>query len=515
MSAKVYRLPSQAAPHRRQWDAAKIGPLTADWPSYSLPIDSDIRYALGTIRSRCRNLAQNSDHAKGFLRIVRNNIVGAQGYVLQSRAMTAGGKPDLKARQAHEAEWRAWGQKGNCEVTGKFSWKSLCRHAIETAARDGESFIRILRPWPNRWGMTLQVVDAEAVDVMYSGEHQGHEVRMGVELDAWRRPVAYHILAEPTIMQSSYRTSGDRFRVPAEEMLHVFLPEFSHQTRGVPWLAVAAGRLRMIQGAEDAELTASRASAAKFAAYEAHEWAPPEFQPDPSLLDQYGKPLSADPGAFQQEMAPGSMEVVPRGYALKMIDPQHPNTAMPGFLKWGLRSVSTGMGVSYNTLGNDAEGVNYTSLRFFLGVERDHWMEMQDWFQDDFPEPIRQVWTRDQVAYGNLLSRPGREGQWDEVYWQPRRWDGPDPMKQAEADQKELEIGAATLHQVLARKGLDFDDTIAERIQELASVKALAEAAGLTLADVLPYLTGGKVPPAQTKQKAEPENGEEDTNESD
>jgi lambda family phage portal protein len=489
MNARILHLPKT-----RQWDVAKSGPLTADWSPSSPPIDSDIRYALRTIRARCRNLAQNSDHAKGFLRIVRNNVVGPQGYVLQSRAVTVGGKPDQRARDTYEGEWKAWGKRGNCDVTGKFSWNGICRHVIETVARDGECFIRILRPWANKWGVALQIVDADAVDALYVGEYQGREVRMGVELDEWRKPVAYHLLSEPTLNQSSYNANGDRVRIPAEEMLHVFLPEFSHQTRGIPWLAVAAGRLRMIQGTEDAELTASRASAAKFAAYEAHEWAPPEFQPDPSLVDQYGKQISSDPGAFQQEIAPGAMEIVPRGYSLKMIDPQHPNANMGGFLKWGLRSVATGMGVSYNTLGNDAEGVNYTSLRFFLGVERDNWMEMQEWFMDEFPEPVRQAWTDDQVAYGTLVSRPGREYQWDNVYWQPRRWDGPDPAKQADADQKELEMGATTLHRVLARKGEDFDDTMNERVQELAAIKAAAVAAGLTLEEVLPYISKSIAP---------------------
>ena len=483
-TAKILPLPTG----KRQWKTAKLDPLTADWTSFSRPIDQDIRHGLTTIRARARDLAQNSDHAKGFLRIVRNNIVGATGFVLQSRAELANGSPDKRQRTQVESEWKAWGRRGNCEITGKFTWRGLQRHVIETAARDGEAFVRILRPYRNRWGMTLQIIDPETVDIQYNGEYGGNEVRMGVEIDADRRPVAYHLLSEPTMAQSSYRTAGERYRIPAEEMLHVFLPEFCWQTRGVPWLAVAAARLHMITGTEDAEVTASRASAAKFAAYEAEEWAPAP-EPDPKgLVDADGNPLSTDPGQFVQDIAPGMMEIAPYGYRLKLLDPAHPNSAMPDFLKWGLRSVSTGMGVSYNTLGNDAEGVNYTSLRFFLGVERDNWMELQDWFEGELPEPVRSLWTADQFNYGNLTSRPGREAELDNVYWQPRRWDGPDPAKQSTADRQDLEIGSTTLTEILARKGRDFDDVLAERIEELKRVKEAAEAEGLNLQDVLPYL---------------------------
>ncbi|AHF05511.1 hypothetical protein MARPU_09555 [Marichromatium purpuratum 984] len=472
----------------RQWNAAKFSAQHADWNVASRPVDVDIRHGLSLLRARARELYQNSDHARGFVRIVRNNIVGAPGFVLQSRAKRANGKPDQRLRAAVEREWEAWGRRGICEASRKFSWRQLQRHVVETVARDGEAFVRLLPKGFNRWQLALQVIDPEAVDVNFNGEHEGREIRMGVELDEWRAPVAYWIVAESRLYQSSYRV-GDRYRVPADEMIHIYMPEFFWQTRGVPWMATAASRLHMIQGTEDAEVTASRASAAKFAAYEAKEFAPqPQPAPGSPLVGVDGQPLNGDPGCFAQDLAPGSMEVVPWGYELKLLDPQHPNSAMPEFLKWGLRSVSTGLGVSYNTLGNDAEGVNYTSLRFFLGVERDHWMEGQDWFQSEFPDVVFTAWMDHQIQLGTFGDRRGRELELFNIQWQPRRWEGPDPAKQASADETELANGSTTLHDIAARKGRDFDDLVSQRITELSDIKAKAEAAGLTLSDVLPAL---------------------------
>lgn len=500
-TAKVLRFPAA-----RQWTAAKFSAQHADWNVYSRPIDVDIRFGLATLRARARELAQNSDHAKGFLRIVRNNIVGAPGFQLQSRATRANGKPDAQTRTAIEREWLEWGRRGNCEISGKFSWRGLQRHVIETIARDGEAFIRILDQAPNRWGFALQVVDPEAVDIDFSGEYQGREIRMGVEIDGYRRPVAYWLREEPRLNTSSYR-NGTRFRVPADEMLHCFLPEFSWQTRGVPWMAVSAARLHMMQATEEAEVTAARASSAKFAGYEANEWAPQPETPvgaGQQLVDASGNPIaSSDPGRFSQDVAPGSMEVVPYGYSLKYFDPQHPNAQMPEFLKWNLRSLSTGLGVSYPTLGSDPNGVNYTTLRFFLGVERDHWMEGQDWFQDELPDPIRRRWTDNQIALGTVPYRPGRADQLHAVKWQPRRWEGPDPAKQADADATELTNGTTTLTEIHARKGRDFDDALAERMQELAKIGEAAAAIGLTLQDVMPLLAGKAPAAARPKPSQE------------
>jgi lambda family phage portal protein len=339
--------------------------------------------------------------------------------------------------------------------------------------------------------------------VQHNGEYEGREIRMGVEIDGWRRPVAYWLREEPRLYQSSYAI-GERFRVPASEMLHIFLPEFCAQTRGAPWLSVAMARLHQMRGIEDAELQASRASAAKFAAYEAN----PEFvtAPEPQhdshgpILGADGQPLTTDRGQFAQDIAPASMEVVPWGYSLKMLDPQHPNSAIGDLLKWSARSVSTGIGVSYNTLGNDAEGVNYTSLRFFLGVEHDNWMESQDWFESEFPEPVADAWT--EAARFTLTEMVKLIGE-DQLHarkWQPRRWDGPDPAKQAKADTDELTIGTTTLTEIAARKGRDLDDMIAERIRELTKIREAAEAAGLTLADVLPMMAPKVAAPAPTEE---------------
>jgi lambda family phage portal protein len=483
-------------PHR-QWSAAKVTAINSDWPIYQRPIDVDVRHAITTIRARARELAQNADHARGFLRIARNNLVGKPGFVLQSRAQTARGTPDDRLRAAIESAWLAWGERGSCEVSGKFNWRQLQRHVAETVVRDGEAFLRVIVGADNPSAFALQVIDPAAVDESYNGTWQGRDVRMGVELDDFRKPIAFHLYGESPITAGTYRTGTDRFRVPAEEIIHVYLPEFCWQTRGVSWLAVGAGRMHMITGTEDAEVTASRASAAKFAAYEAKEWAPaPEPRQD-GLVDVYGRPLMNDPGSFAQDIAPGTTEVVPYGYELRLLDPQHPNSRMPDFLKWALRSVSTGWGCSYNTLGNDAEGVNYTSLRFFLGVERDNWMELQDWLQDDLIERVYGRWAETQLRLGTLPVRPGRERELYRNHWQARRWDGPDPKKQADADEKELSIGSTTLHEICARKGRDFDDLIDERVRELSAIKALAEAAGLTLQDVLPLLAKSATAPTQ------------------
>ena len=87
---------------------------------------------------------------------------------------------------------------------------------------------------------------------------------MGVEVDDFGKAVTYHLLGEhPGDHEFANSYSRKHVRVPADQMLHVFLPERAHQTRGVPMLATAIGALKMLHGYREAELVAARVAASK------------------------------------------------------------------------------------------------------------------------------------------------------------------------------------------------------------------------------------------------------------
>ena len=74
-------------------------------------------------------------------------------------------------------------------------------------------------------------------------------------------------------------------------------------------------------------------------------------------------------------------------------------------------------------------------------------------------------------------------------YWQPRGWDWIDPAKDVEADKSAIDAGLGTITAALAKKGLDFKETIDKRAEEQAYIKKM----GVTI-----VLSTQKQPPAQT-----------------
>lgn len=454
-SDDAVRMADYTPKKKRSYDGAQISNLTARMTTQPKPIDFDIKRGLRVLRARSRHEAQNNDYVRRFLSLVKANVIGAPGIAMQARVIDPAGRPDPLANAAIDEGWKAWCKKGVADVTGKLSWKMIQRLYIETMARDGEVLIRKIRNWRgNKFRFALQFLDSELLDVEHDMElSSGNVIRMGVELNEWRRPVAYHLLSTKKT-DDDYTHNGKRYiRVSADEIYHDFLPEWNWQTRGVPWIASGLLRLNMLAGYEEAELVASRAGASKFAVYEKIDDEAPILDPN-NQFEKDGK------GQFVQDFESGTVEITPEGYKLNLIDPQHPNSAYKDFVKACLRGISSGLGASYNSLANDLEGVNYNSLRKGALDERDMWMLLQEYVIESFCEEVKNDWLNMSLLAKamTIMGRPlkvEREENYQRVAWQPRRWPWVDPLKEMAAHEKAFENKIRSPQSVIREMGED------------------------------------------------------------
>ena len=85
---------------------------------------------------------------------------------------------------------------------------------------------------------------------------------MGVEIDARRKPVAYHLYKNhPNDLGTGQ--SNETIRVPADEVIHAFIRQRPEQTRGYPFVASVMSNIKMLNGYYEAEIVAARVSSAK------------------------------------------------------------------------------------------------------------------------------------------------------------------------------------------------------------------------------------------------------------
>jgi lambda family phage portal protein len=200
---------------------AQVTRLTADWAAGLFSADQEIRSDLSTLRARARTLVRNNSHASGFVNELATNVIGPDGIMLQAKVRTTGG--DLVKRTNDEIErgWREWSMPENASADGHDDWVESQRMIIKTIAVEGEIFIRRLKYFDNDFGYTLQVIDADLVDDRFNrpASETANAVKMGVEVNQWNRPVAYHVWTRHMGDQGP----RERVRISANEITHLFI----------------------------------------------------------------------------------------------------------------------------------------------------------------------------------------------------------------------------------------------------------------------------------------------------
>lgn len=473
MSAKILQHPALL---KRAFESAGLNPALAGWISAAVPPDVDIYTGLRALRARSREAAQNDDHLRYFLELLENNVVGHQGIAVQAKPRLSTGKVDKAAAARIESAWEAQSELGTWDVTGLLSRTEFDQLGVRTAAQDGEVLIRIHEmDADSPTGFSVELIDAEALDLDYNAQlANGNVVRMGIEMSQRRRPIAYHLFRETPYLGGGYASGysrTDRVRVPADELLHAYLPKLVWGTRGVPWAHTALRRMKMLGGYEEAAITAARAAACKSGAYEAHEWAK-DYAP--------GNPAASkdEQGRFVQDLEPGSSEVVPFGYQLKSLDWQWPNTEHGIFIKDCLRGIACGLGVSYNLLANDLEGVNYSSLRQGTLVERDQWRKIQAWWINRVTKPIYRRWLSYAVRSGQISKGSGLSYPLDRLpalqvaTFTGRSWPWVDPVKDQQANAIAVSARTRSISDVIRESGKDPEE-VWDEIE--ADLKALSD----------------------------------------
>lgn len=345
----------------RSYDAARRNRLTNDFTTVNTSANWEMRRSLRYLRARSRNLARNNDYVKKFLSMVRNNVAGPAGMKLQARAMTPRGELDRELNRQVERAWQRWAHCENASLNGRLSWVEIQRKAVTLVARDGECVIRMMVA-DNEFGFALKFYSADWLDETFSERLPGgNRVIMSVELDADDRPVAYWLTPPPSDLQFLYSPATRyRTRVPAEEVVHLFLgddenADDDNQARGVPWVHTAITRLKQLGEYELAEIVAARVGASKMGFFREEEADDDAYTGEDEGEEDGGR------AALMESAQPGTFGLIPRGYTFEKWEPSHPNTSYQPFIKGVLRGVAAGMDVTYFSLAEDLEGVNYSS----------------------------------------------------------------------------------------------------------------------------------------------------------
>jgi len=473
---KLFGSETPPAPQRRSaptgkriFQAAGNGRLESSWAATPTSIDAWIYQHLMTLVARSREQAENNDHGKKFVQLVRDNVAGPKGFTLQAQVKDPNGTPDILASNAIEDAFARFSKRGHFDVTGSLSRTDAERLLVANLAIDGEVIVvaRYGREL-NEFGFAVQFVDPVLLDpTHYQVIGNGNVIRHGIEMNANGKPVAYHFrqMDERQVGYISSASAGTYDRVPAENVRHIFMPEKIGQKRGLPWMRTALWRMRMLSGFEDAAVVNARVGAAKMGFFR-----DPEGQND----EDDDIPMEGDPGTFEDI---GNRELV-------QWNPQFPDQSIDPFTKSLLRSIASGLNVSYNNLASDLTSVNFSSIRQGALDEREVWKGIQEmlvgqWCDWVFEKWLERALLAQSVTVANKPLRFDRIEKYRAVSWQPRRWAWIDPSSEVAANEKAIAMKIKSRSEIIretsSRDPADVWDEISREDKDMAAVGVVPE----------------------------------------
>jgi len=386
------------------------------------------------------------------------NVVGA-GIKPQST------HPDRAVREALQALWLRWTDRA--DAGGLADFHGLQSMAVRAMIESGESFAR-LRVAPEAGSsvpLSIELLDREQVPTDLHREiGGGARIRAGIEFSPAGRRVAYRVLScRPGDPLGPLRM--DPLRVPAADCLHLFKPLAAGQLRGITWLAPVLLRLHELDQFEDAALVKAKV-AALFTGF--------ITDPDGTAGGLSGTNNS---GVLTVGMEPGSLIPLPPGADIRFSNPTEHDAYAP-FVKNHLRAVAAGMGLPYELVSGDLEGVTYSSIRAGLIEFRRRVEQLQhNVVVHMFCRPVWERFVRLAVLSGDLPAHDfdRNAAAYLGCEWLPPKFDYVDPKKDVEAEILAIDAGLKSRTQAISERGYDAENIDAE----IAADKERADALGL------------------------------------
>jgi lambda family phage portal protein len=462
------------------YDAAGHGRRTVGWHPTTAAINAILFGSADILRARSRDLARKNPWMAQAVGRYASNIVGT-GIKPQSQ------HPDAAVRKQIQKLWNRW--TDDADAHGVTDFYGMQRTAVLAIKEAGEIFARI-RPRLASDGLSvplqIQLIEAEHVPLNLNMPLPGGNiVRAGIEFDPLGRRVAYHMYREHPGDMTLLGNPNQIVRVPAADIIHVFEPLRPGQIRGVPGMASTLLRLYEFDQYEDAELVRNR-DAAQFSGF---------VKDDPQYLAAMADGIPAEKmmptkpgidhatgtGVELLKLEPGTFQKLRDGETIEFAKPAGQADGYDNFMKWVLRAIAAGGGITYEQLTGDLSGVNYSSIRAgALEFRRAAEQFQHSVVVFQFCRPVWPRWMDAAVLLGafDVSARDYQKNRadWLDVKWVPQGWGWVDPWKEVQAAKDAVRSGFSSRSQEVSGRGFDAEDIDAENAADNARADALGVA---------------------------------------
>lgn len=478
------------------------------WAARNTSADAATLPVLNKLRANTRDLARNNPLAGGAINSVVTAVVGTG---LAPEPQILAGRLKLTEEQAN-----AWQQEAKeifglwaenplwCDITATQTFWEKQDLVFRSSLESGDCFalLPMLKHAGEPFATKLQVIEADRA--CNPGQKSDTiEWAGGLRCNEYGRPLQVAIANKHPgdVLAAGLQWSVYDFigaKTGRRNVLHVTTQLRPGQRRGVPYLAPVIESLKQLGDYTEAEITAAVISGAFSVFIESENNANNSAGYDMGVA-------TAGPGQIagnEAYIAPGAIVDLMPGEKVTTANPGRPNAAFDPFVQAILRQIGVSLELPFEVLVKHFTA-SYSAARAALLDAWRFYKKRRQWLSWQFCQPVYEAVIWEAVATGRIsapgfLNDPMIRACYLRCLWVGDAPGAIDPLKEAEAAEKRVNIGISTLaKESIAFDGSNWEDNHKQRAREFAARKE----AGLEVAAPV----AAPANPAPSKPDAPPE----------
>ncbi len=424
------------------------------------PINSLLQAWLPTLRARCTHECLNNSDVEGCVNTLCDDIVGADGFCLQVQSSSS------RYNKRMEEAWASWFYgpdaltlKTGPDINRRMTGPTMLRLWIRQLCTCGEFLAQIVSDpdtEPGHVAAKIRCIHPRRLETSPSDLGASSWI-LGVQINQWGRPIQYSI--ENTPQDQIYTLGLRHLRLPAQQVIHEFIPLEPDQVRGLPWLMSSLPIISELRDYDTQVMDAARV-AADFCGL--LTCATPDGVSPVTLTDQ-------------TEIPRRTLSAIPPGYHLEQMKPEQPANTYKEFREEKLRALGRPFGMPLMMIMLDSRNHNYSSARFDSQIYQRVIRSIQSWLMARVLNRMIAIVAREVELMPGTPKRPADVA----VEWIPPKFPHVDPLKEASAATERLNNGTSCLRDECAAIDKDWEDVQAQRKRE-GLPPALTPATGAT-----------------------------------
>ena len=427
------------------YEGATHGRRATGWHAPSTGPNAALNPALNTLRNRSRQAYRNNPWIQRAIDRNVSNEVGT-GIV----PMFDSSNSEFNAKM--DSLWDTW--TGYASMDLSLDFYGLLAQAVRCRRVAGEVFIRVryLRVGTQQVPMALQVLEPDMVPLDHNRiRSNGNRIVAGKEYSRKGRLVAIWAYKEHPHDNAGF-DAMKLLRIPANQILHHYLPLRPGQVRGEPDIVPALLRAKTYDSYEDSELK-RKETRAPFTGFLQKEYSgEDDWQFDPIT----GEPMDDYADVPEINAQPGTILSGAIGEKLTLFDGDNTGTGYRDFQKQQLLAIAAGAKSLYQLMTGDWEGVNDRIYRAMIQEYRREIEMAQDHLTiHQICERVGQ-WFTDQCVAIRAVAAPGYVQRYDDYNrrdWRTHRWPHIHPTQDVNATIMEIENDLESLDAAVAKRG--------------------------------------------------------------